>query len=77
MVTDVDGKQTIVIKGGGNQGNTGRIFYFSYLTLSKCIIIGDTNFELITDASGRTIIKIKKKQSSTRMKIYFNSKFNF
>jgi hypothetical protein len=30
MVTGVDGKQTIVVKGGGNQGNTGRIFVFLF-----------------------------------------------
>jgi hypothetical protein len=30
MVTDVDGKQTIVVKGGGNQGNTGRTFFFCF-----------------------------------------------
>jgi len=27
IMTDADGKQTIVVKGGGNQGNTGRFFF--------------------------------------------------
>jgi hypothetical protein len=26
MVMDADGKQTIVVKGGGNQGSSGRFF---------------------------------------------------
>ncbi|CAF4563619.1 unnamed protein product, partial [Rotaria magnacalcarata] len=30
---------------------------------------GDAQFELITDASGRTTIKVKKERPPTRMKI--------
>jgi hypothetical protein len=30
IVTDADGKQKIVVKGGGNQGNSGR-FYVLFL----------------------------------------------
>lgn len=33
MVTDADGKQTIVVKGGDNQGQTGN-FYFFYIEVN-------------------------------------------
>jgi hypothetical protein len=37
MITDADGKQKIVVKGGGNQGSSGRAFlFFSYV--SECMI---------------------------------------
>ena len=57
MVTGADGKQSIVVKGGENQGNTGQ-----------------AKFELITDAAGRTTIKVKKEPSPTRMRILCHSK---
>ncbi len=65
MVTGADGKQTIVVKGGGNQGNSGRDFVFRFESACICDL-GDTKFELITDASGRTTIKVKKERPPTR-----------
>lgn len=68
MITGVDGKQTIVVKGGENQGNSGKLFAF-YSDV-KYVIIGDAKFELMTDASGRTTIKIKKERPPTRMRLF-------
>lgn len=72
MVTGADGKQTIAVKGGGSQGNAGNVFRSSpfpprspliYLFL---IIAGKAQFELTTDATGRTTIKVKKERPPTR-----------
>lgn len=60
MVTGADGKQSIVVKGGGNQGNTS-----------------EAKFELITDAAGRTTIKMKKEHPPTRMRLLCHSKILF
>jgi hypothetical protein len=68
MITGVDGKQTIVVKGGENQGNSGKLFAF-YSDV-KYVIIGDAKFELMTDASGRTTIKIKKERPPTRTRLF-------
>ncbi len=72
IVTDADGKQKIVVKGGRNQGNSGRFYVlFLYIWIYDT---GDAKFELITDASGRTTIKVKKERPPTRMRHSWTSK---
>ena len=75
VVTDADGKSTIVIKGGGNQGNTSKNFFSIFLIL--ICHIDDAKFEIMSEASGRTTIKLKKERPSTSIKnllvFYFES----